>query len=74
MLDQITASFRRWTGSFLPGAGSAGQSLVRLGNGPDNAVSLAQRDIGSLRGVTMAAADTSACACPDACERDHANE
>ena len=71
MLEQITSSIRRWTSS-LSGAGRP--PLVRLGNGFENAVAAAQTDIGSLRGVTRAAADTSACTCPDACERDHANE
>jgi hypothetical protein len=33
-----------------------------------------QAEIGSLRGVTPAAADVSECACPEPCERDHANE
>jgi hypothetical protein len=33
-----------------------------------------QAEIGSLRGVTSAAADVSECACPESCERDHANE
>jgi hypothetical protein len=28
----------------------------------------------SLRGISDAAADVSECACPEACERDHANE
>ena len=33
-----------------------------------------QAEIDSLRGVTPAAADVSECACPEPCERDHANE
>ena len=33
-----------------------------------------ETDIGMLRGVTPAAADTSECVCPESCERDHANE
>ena len=33
-----------------------------------------QAEIGSLRGVTPAAADVSECTCPEPCERDHANE
>lgn len=31
-------------------------------------------DISSVRGFTDAAAEVSECACPDFCERDHANE
>lgn len=72
MLDQLTASVRRWTG------GSSGSRqpapLVRLGDGEDHPVAVAQTDIGMLRGVTTAAADVAECTCPEPCERDHANE
>jgi hypothetical protein len=40
----------------------------------DDPVLARQAEIGSLRGVTPAAADVSECACPEPCERDHANE
>lgn len=73
MLHEITASVRRWAG--LPAQTDAPrQPLVRLGDEPHEAVSTAQTDIGSLRGVTPAAADTAECTCPEPCERDHANE
>jgi hypothetical protein len=41
---------------------------------PLDPVLAAQAEIGSMRGVTPAAADVSECACPEPCERDHANE
>ena len=41
---------------------------------PLDPVQARQAEIGSLRGVTPAAADVSECACPEPCERDHANE
>jgi len=40
----------------------------------DDPVLARQAEIGSLRGVTPAAADVSECTCPEPCERDHANE
>jgi hypothetical protein len=70
MLQEFTASVRRWAG--LPN--NQKPVPVRLGDKPLNAVVVAQTDIESLRGVTPAAADQAPCACPDACERDHANE
>jgi hypothetical protein len=73
MFNELTASVRRWAG--LPVIQhSTPAPLVRLGATPDEALALAQTDIGSLRGITPAAADTAACTCPDSCERDHANE
>jgi hypothetical protein len=73
MLHELTASVRRWAG--LPASPIAERSpLVRLGATPADAVAAAQTDIGMLRGVTPAAADTSECTCPEPCERDHANE
>jgi hypothetical protein len=42
--------------------------------GLDDPVVARQAEIGSLRGVTPAAADVSECTCPEPCERDHANE
>jgi hypothetical protein len=41
---------------------------------PEHPVVARQAEIGSLRGVTAAAADVSECTCPESCERDHANE
>jgi hypothetical protein len=70
MLQELTASVRRWAGMPLTNK----TPLVRLGDKPLNAVVVAQTDIESLRGVTPSAADQMACACPDSCERDHANE
>ena len=71
MLQELTASVRRWAG--LPPA-STHNPLVRVGDTSADAVLVAQADIGMLRGVTPAAADTAECACPESCERDHANE
>jgi hypothetical protein len=73
MFQELTASVRRWAG--MPGSSAVERSpLVRIGDAPSDTVDVAQTDIGMLRGVTPAAADTAPCACPDACERDHANE
>ena len=72
MLDQLTASFRRWTG--VPGRRPDVPPLVGLGDGQEHPVAAAQTDIGMLRGVTPAAADVNECTCPEPCERDHANE
>ena len=72
MLQELTTSVRRWA-RFSAG-GSEPAPLVRLGETPDDAVAAAQTDIGMLRGVTPAAADTAECTCPEPCERDHANE
>jgi hypothetical protein len=70
MLQELTASVRRWAG--LPVTDSP--ALARLGDKPANAVLVPQTDVESLRGVTSSAADQQPCSCPDACERDHANE
>ena len=40
----------------------------------DHPVVARQNELGSLRGITQAAADTEPCRCPEPCERDHANE
>ncbi len=71
MFEQITSSVRRITG-VGPTASSA--PLVRVGDTPHETVHSAQTDIGMLRGVSEASADTADCVCPEACERDHANE
>jgi hypothetical protein len=73
MLQDLTASVRRWAG--LPVASTLDRSpLVRLDSTTEDAVHSAQTDIGMLRGISTATADTAECACPESCERDHANE
>jgi hypothetical protein len=71
MFDQLTESVRRFAGATSAGGS---EPLVRLGDGSDHPVAVAQTDIGMLRGVSEAAADVSECTCPEPCERDHANE
>jgi hypothetical protein len=73
MFQELTASVRRRVGMAGSSATDA-TPLVRVGETPGDAVVVAQTDIGMLRGVTPSAADTAQCACPEACERDHANE
>lgn len=70
MLQQLTDSVRRFTA----GNRTVAAPLVGLGDGVEHPVVAAQADIGMLRGVTEAAADVAECACPEDCERDHANE
>jgi len=70
MLQELTASVRRWT--WLPMFSKP--RAARPGDTPANAVLVPQTEIESLRGVTATAADQMPCACPDACESDHANE
>ena len=72
MLHELTASVRRWAGR--PENPTDRAPLVRMDANTDDAVHSAQTDIGMLRGVTPAAADTHECMCPESCERDHANE
>ena len=74
MLQELTASVRRWAGMPSEKGATERFPLVRVGQTPTDAMSMAHTDIGMLRGVTPAAADTSECACPESCERDHANE
>ncbi len=75
MFELFTVPVRRWTAAAQQAARRSRLPLVRIGQeGSADAVAVAHTDIGMLRGVTSAAADTSACTCPDACERDHANE
>ena len=73
MFQQLSASVRRFTAPVVRGRSSAAP-LVRLGEGTDHPVHLAHSDIAMLRGVTNASADVTECACPEQCERDHANE
>ena len=70
MLQELTASVRRWAG--MPVSSKA--PLVRVGENPAGAIEQAHLDLGSLRGMTVAAADQTPCTCPEPCERDHANE
>src|SRR6266568_8296197 len=75
MLDQLSTSVRRRIGILANGRTEPSSApLVRLGDGSEQPVVVAQTDIGMLRGVTDAAADTAECTCPEPCERDHANE
>ena len=73
MLQELTTSVRRWA-RLVGDSNSERAPLVRVGATSDDAVAEAQTDIGMLRGVTVAAADTAECTCPEPCERDHANE
>ena len=73
MLQELTTSVRRW--ARLVGDSDTDRApLVRVASTSDDAVGEAHTDIGMLRGVTPAAADTAECTCPEPCERDHANE
>lgn len=76
-MAQMTTSPQWSSGSGLA------ESSVTLGSavvaepvpGPGiEAVVASVAEIQSLRGVSSAAADVSECACPETCERDHANE
>jgi hypothetical protein len=71
MIQELTASVRRWAG--IPES-RVETPLVRLDDAQRATLATAHSDIASLRGVTGAAADVAECACPEACERDHANE
>lgn len=71
MLQQLTLSVRRQAAALFDrrfDATPVDQALQ------DDPVLARQAEIGSLRGVTPAAADVSECTCPEPCERDHANE
>ena len=75
MLDQLSMSVRRLTRNAIPVANRRlSVPNVRFGDGSVESVTVAQGDMAMLRGVTVAAADVAACTCPEACERDHANE
>lgn len=74
MFEQLSQSVRRLAGAPPISDNSQPAPLVRLGDIPADAVHAAQVDIGSLRGMTPAAADVADCTCPEPCERDHANE
>ena len=70
MIQELTASVRRWAGIPI----NQPEPLVRSGDKPEDALHVAHSDLGSLRGMTPAAADQAPCTCPEPCERDHANE
>lgn len=74
MLQQLSTSIRHLARGATWSANRSSEPWVRVGDGWADAVSVAQGDIAMLRGVTIAAADVADCTCPDACERDHANE
>ena len=75
MLQELSASIRQLArGAVWNTSGRRAEPLVRIGDGSAEALAVAQGDIAMLRGVTLAAADVADCTCPDACERDHANE
>lgn len=71
MIQQLTHSVRRQAAALF---GVRSESLIATDARPDDPILARQAEIGSLRGVTPAAADVSECTCPDPCERDHANE
>jgi len=72
MLDQFTTSIRRRAVEALD---PRGEFALREPDAlADHPVISRQNELGSLRGVTPAAADTHPCTCPGPCERDHANE
>jgi hypothetical protein len=71
VLQQLTLSARRQVAALFGDRLDAQSGIDAAANDP---VLARQAEIGSLRGVTPAAADVSECACPEPCERDHANE
>jgi hypothetical protein len=72
MLEQLTTSIRRRAVEALDPRGEF--ALRETDVLDDHPVVVRQNELGSLRGVTPAAADTADCTCPEPCERDHANE
>jgi len=72
MLHEFTTSVRRWAG--LPTTDTSKAPTMPLGENPAGAFEHAHIDLGSLRGISTAAADQTPCVCPEPCERDHANE
>ena len=71
MLQQLTLNARRQVAALF--GDRAGTRPLDDATTTDPVLAR-QAEIGSLRGVTPAAADVSECACPESCERDHANE
>ena len=75
MLQELSTSIRQLArGAVWSTNARRAEPLVRVGDGSAEALAVAQSDIAMLRGVTLAAADVAHCTCPEACERDHANE
>lgn len=74
MFEPLSESVRRFVSASPSEGDRLSEPLVRLGDGSDQPVAVAQSDIGMLRGVSDAAADVAECTCPEPCERDHANE
>ena len=74
MFEPMSESVRRFASATSSDGERLPEPLVRLGDGSDQPVAVAQTDIGMLRGVSDAAADVAECTCPEPCERDHANE
>jgi hypothetical protein len=70
VLQQLSDSVRRRAAALI--------NPIETSQTTDSAIAhpvlVRQAEIDSLRGVTPAAADVSECACPEPCERDHANE
>lgn len=72
MLEQLTTSIRRRAVGALDPRGEF--TLRDADVMADHPVVTRHNELDSLRGVTLAAADTAQCTCPEHCERDHANE
>ena len=70
MLQQLTVSVRRRAAALI----NPREETQSTDSAIAHPVLVRQAEIDSLRGVTPAAADVSECACPEPCERDHANE
>ena len=70
MLQELTHSVRRRAAALINPADDNQSTDSAIAH----PVLVRQAEIDSLRGVTPAAADVSECACPELCERDHANE
>jgi hypothetical protein len=62
MLQELSASVRRWAG--MPTNQKPDMPLVRVGDTPQDSLTLAHSDMSSLRGVTTSAADQAPCTCP----------
>jgi hypothetical protein len=71
MLQQLGLSVRRHAAALFDHHVESGMPNDARSEDP---VLARQEEIGSLRGVTPAAADVNECTCPGPCERDHANE
>ncbi len=74
MFEQLSESVRRFAGVSPSESDRSTEAIVRMGDGSDHPVAVAQSEIAMMRGVSDAAADVAECTCPEPCERDHANE